>query len=87
MKVQWMVGNGESYFDVVRKNNLKGIVLKKADSKYKIGSRSHDWLKVINYQYVDTYITGLSKNLFGLLLAVEQDGKSKPGGIYGVHET
>jgi len=31
-------------------NTLEGIVQKKADSKYQINKRSHDWLKVINYQ-------------------------------------
>jgi len=76
-----MYGDGKAYFDLVQKNSLEGIVLKKANSKYKAGSRSHDWLKVINYQYVDAYITGLRKDEFGLLLAIEEDEKLKPGGI------
>jgi DNA ligase 1 len=76
-----MLGNGKTYFDLVQKNSLEGIVLKKANSKYKTGCRSQDWLKVSNYQYTDTYITGLRKEKFGLLLTVEEDGKLKPGGI------
>lgn len=81
VKVQWMYGHGEAYFDLVQKNGLEGIVLKKADSIYKHGNRSHDWLKVINYQYADVYVTGLRKDEFGLLLAIDEDGKLKPGGI------
>ena len=38
-------------------------------------------LGIIFYQYTDTYITGLRKDKFGLLLAVEEHGKLKPGGI------
>jgi DNA ligase 1 len=81
VKVQWLHGHGKAYFDLVQKNSLEGIVLKKANSKYKAGSRSHDWLKVINYMYADAYITGLRKDEFGLLLAIEKGGKLKPGGI------
>ncbi|PLR81834.1 hypothetical protein CVD25_15305 [Bacillus canaveralius] len=80
-KIQWMYGNGQAYFDLVKQIGLEGIVLKRADSKYQIKKRSHDWLKVINYQYADAVITGLRKGEFGLLLAFEEDGKLKPGGI------
>lgn len=81
VKVQWMYGNGEAYFDLVKQQGLEGIVLKRAESKYQVNKRSKDWLKVINYQYVDTIITGLRKDDFGLLLAVEEDGQLKPGGL------
>ncbi|MCQ6281698.1 RNA ligase family protein [Bacillus sp. EB600] len=81
VKVQWMYGNAEAYFDVVKQNGLEGIVLKKASSKYQINKRSKDWLKVINYQYKDVIVTGLRKDKFGLLLSVEENGHLKPGGI------
>jgi DNA ligase 1 len=81
IKVQWMYGNGEAYFDLVKQNGLEGIVLKRAESTYQINKRSHDWLKVINYQYTEAFVTGLRKDEFGLLLAVEENGKLKPGGI------
>lgn len=80
-KVQWMHGNGQAYFDLVKQNGLEGIVLKRADSKYQIKKRSYDWLKVINYQFSDVMIMGLRKDEFGLLLAVEEDGQLKPGGV------
>jgi len=81
VKIQWMYGNGEAYFDLVKQHGLEGIVLKRAASKYQVNKRSNDWLKVINYQYTDAVITGLRKDDFGLLLAVEEDGQLKPGGI------
>lgn len=76
--VKWMRGNATAYFDLVKENHLEGIVLKKSDSVYDIGKRSYNWLKVINYQYEDVYITGIRKDEFGLLLSF-LDGK--PAGL------
>lgn len=73
--VKWLYGNGEAYFELVKQQDLEGIVLKKANAKYQIRKRSYDWLKVINYKYVDAYITGLRKDEFGLLLGID-NGKS-----------
>jgi len=67
-KVRWIEGNAEQYFGLIKQHELEGIVQKKADSKYQINKRSHDWLKVINYQYENVYISGLRKDEFGLLL-------------------
>lgn len=82
-KVQWMYGRGNDYFNLVKEQGLEGIVLKKADSKYQINKRSHDWLKVINYQYDDAVITGIRKEEFGLLLGLEEEGKIRPAGVMG----
>ncbi|PLR99552.1 ATP-dependent DNA ligase [Bacillus sp. T33-2] len=70
-KVKWTEGNGVAYFDLIKQHDLEGVVLKKADSKYQINKRSQDWLKVINYQYENVYISGLRKDEFGLLLNFE----------------
>lgn len=80
-KVQWMLGNGSAYFNLVKQHNLEGIVLKRTASKYQINKRSQDWLKVINYKYADVFITGLRKNEFGLLLGIEESSRIKPVGI------
>ncbi|WHY65363.1 RNA ligase family protein [Neobacillus sp. SuZ13] len=80
-KVQWMYGNGEAYFNLVKEHGLEGIVLKRADSPYQVNKRSKDWLKVINYQYVDAYIIGARKDEFGLLLGLEEGKKIRPAGI------
>lgn len=76
--VQWLSGNAIAYFDLIKQNELEGIVQKKADSPYEINKRSYSWLKVINYQYDDVYITGLRKDEFGVLLSF-LDGK--PAGL------
>ncbi|MCS0789532.1 hypothetical protein NX021_15370 [Cytobacillus firmus] len=80
-KVQWMLGNGEAYYDLVKQHDLEGVVLKRAASKYQVNKRSQDWLKVINYQYADVFITGLRKEEFGLLLGIEESSRIKPAGI------
>ncbi|MFI8493314.1 hypothetical protein ACIGC1_10445 [Peribacillus butanolivorans] len=80
-KVRWMYGNSPAYFDLVKQQGLEGIVQKKANSQYQINKRSHDWLKVINYQYTDAVITGLRKDEFGLLLGIEENNRIKPAGI------
>lgn len=71
---KYMVGHANAYFDLVKQQDLEGIVMKKADTTYQINKRSNDWLKVINYQYDTIQITGLRKGEFGLLLSF-MDGK------------
>ena len=75
-KVPSINGNGKALFDLVVQQSLEGIVMKKKDSRYAIGKRSHDWLKVINYQSVE--IAGFRKSEFGWLLRFP-DGK--PAGV------
>ncbi|CDQ41746.1 ATP-dependent DNA ligase [Virgibacillus salexigens] len=67
--VRWIYGNETAYFDLIKQNKLEGIVMKKAYSRYEVGKRSDSWLKVINYQYEDVFITGFRKGEFGLLLS------------------
>ncbi|WP_434169131.1 RNA ligase family protein [Peribacillus frigoritolerans] len=80
-KVRWMYGNSPAYFELVKQQGLEGIVQKKGSSQYQINKRSQDWLKVINYQYIDAFITGLRKDEFGLLLGIEKNDRIKPAGI------
>jgi DNA ligase-1 len=76
--VRHFEGQGEALFNLIKEQALEGVVLKKADSIYKPGTRSPNWLKVINYQYEDIFITGLRKKEFGLLLSFK-DGS--PAGM------
>ncbi|HBV89243.1 MAG TPA: ATP-dependent DNA ligase [Desulfosporosinus sp.] len=62
-------GNGKPLYDLVKSQDLEGIVLKKKDSKYEIGKRSKNWLKVINYKYMTVLIAGFRKSEFGWILA------------------
>jgi DNA ligase 1 len=75
-KTQFIEGLGEAYFDAIKEQALEGIVLKRKDSRYEVGKRSHSWLKVINYQYIDVFVTGYRKQPkdFGLVLT-DVDGK------------
>ncbi|AND39636.1 RNA ligase family protein [Cytobacillus oceanisediminis] len=72
-KVQFVEGHGAAYYNAVQAQGLEGIVLKRKDSRYQVGKRSDAWLKVINYQYADVYVTGYRTKEFGWLLA--DDGK------------
>lgn len=79
--VQWVQGNGEAYFNLTRQHGLEGIVMKRSASKYAVNSRSHDWLKVINYSETECYVLGKRKKEFGLLLGLEEEGKIRPAGV------
>lgn len=63
---------------MIKEQGLEGVVLKKADSTYRPGTRSNNWLKVVNYQYQQILIAGLRKKKFGVLLSFE-DGS--PAGL------
>lgn len=76
--VQHVQGAGIEYYNAVKERGLEGIVLKKANSIYRPDSRPNFWLKVINYQYKEIFISGLRKNKFGILLSFE-DGR--PAGV------
>lgn len=73
-KVMSIDGSGIPLFELIKEQNLEGIVLKKKDSSYEIGKRSYSWLKVINYQYINVIVNGYRKGDFGWLLSYE-DGR------------
>lgn len=80
-KVQWIEGSAPAYFELTKQHGLEGIVQKRINSDYQISKRSKDWLKVINYQYTNAFITGLRKGEFGMLLGIEDKGIIKPAGV------
>lgn len=71
---------GETLFAEMQRMKMEGMVAKRMDSIYE-SRRSSSWLKVINWSYVDVYITGYRKQEFGWLVAVEDVGKLRPAGI------
>ena len=73
--VKYLEGQGIPFFDVVKKQGLEGIVLKKKDSCYELGKRTEAWIKIKHYQYGDVYISGCRKKEFGWLISRE-DGRS-----------
>ena len=72
---------GKMLFREMQKMNLEGMIAKRKNSKYQIGKRSPDWLKLKNVQSQEAIIVGFtdpkgSRTYFGsLLLAVKKKGK------------
>jgi bifunctional non-homologous end joining protein LigD len=72
---------GIAFFKIARKQGLEGIVAKNADSEYKSGIRSRDWLKIKIHQQQEAVIAGFteprgSRKKFGaLVLGVYKRGK------------
>ncbi|SFV03776.1 DNA ligase-1 [Alicyclobacillus macrosporangiidus] len=60
--------DGSALFHAVAKMGLEGIVSKRLGSRYVVGVRSMDWLKVKHYQYRVVDIIGIRKGEFGWLL-------------------
>jgi len=57
--------NGEQLFEATKRMDLEGIVSKHKDSTYQLDTRSHQWLKIKNYQYEVVEIGGMRKADFG----------------------
>ncbi len=72
---------GKMLFREMQKMNLEGMIAKRKDSKYLVGKRSSDWLKIKNIQTQEAIIVGFtepkgSRSSFGsLLLGVKKKGK------------
>lgn len=70
----WIKEKGEEFFEKVKKKGLEGIMAKKLDSKYEIGKRSKNWLKIKVFKTLDCLICGYTKGegqreeYFGALL-------------------
>ncbi|MBA3829045.1 MAG: DNA ligase D [Taibaiella sp.] len=70
---------GKDFFDAVTKQNLEGMIAKRANSTYQEGSRSADWLKIKHVQTEEAIIAGYTaprggrKNFGALVLATHND--------------
>lgn len=72
---------GEALFTQMEAQELEGMVGKKQNSIYE-SRRSVSWQKVINWTYVDVFITGYRKEEFGWLTSVvTESGRLRPTGI------
>ena len=70
---------GESFFENVLKHNYEGMMAKAANSPYRSGKRSHEWLKIKITQQEDAIIVGITepkgaRNYFGALLLAQYEG-------------
>jgi len=75
------VGNGLKAFADAEKNGREGIIAKKSDSKYHIGKRSKDWLKIKIEKQQEMVIGGFTEpsgsriGLGALLCGYYENGK------------
>jgi DNA ligase 1 len=77
-------------FELCKQQKLKGIVIKKRNSRYYVGKRPKDiWQRVVVYQREVCVVMGYSKKELAWLLGVEREGSLVPVGMvkYGLtHE-
>ena len=70
----WIKEKGKKFFEKVKKKKLEGVMAKRLDSKYEIGKRSKNWLKIKVFKTLDCLICGYTKGegwrekYFGALL-------------------
>lgn len=80
---------GKMLFAEMEKMNLEGMIAKRKKSKYLLGKRSSEWLKIKNVSSQEAIIVGFTdpkglRNYFGsLLLAVNKNGKLTSVGNVG----
>lgn len=56
------------YFELIKKQDLEGIVMKEKNSFYE-SRRSSKWLKVLNLKKEDLFLSGIRKEKFGAYLS------------------
>ena len=84
-----VIEKGIAFFNAAVKNNLEGIMAKKADSEYYAGKRTTDWLKIKNHKSADVVICGYTaptggRKYFGsLVLGIMKENKLVHAGHAG----
>ncbi|WP_028547999.1 ATP-dependent DNA ligase [Paenibacillus sp. UNC451MF] len=71
---------GEELFQSIIASSMQGMIAKHKGSHY-VSRFSHDWIQIMNYQYVDVIISGYRKEALGWLACVEKDGTKRHVGI------
>jgi len=80
-RIRFVEGNATGLFQVAGNAGMEGIVIKRKDAPYQPGIRSWSWQKVIHWKEAEVVITGYRKDEPGWLIAVEENGQLRPGGI------
>jgi bifunctional non-homologous end joining protein LigD len=75
-----VVGSGKAFYKEIEKKQMEGMIAKRADSKYLIGKRNSDWLKIKNVLSEEAVIVGYtepkgSRVGFGSLLLAQYVNK------------
>jgi DNA ligase-1 len=80
-KIPYVECEGSTLFEQICALKMEGMVAKQRDSTY-VSGRSDAWLKIINWMYVDVFISAYRKNALGWLASVmESDGTMRPVGV------
>jgi len=61
MLSSYVIGRGKELFEKVKERSLEGIVAKRLNSKYEVGKRSKNWLKIKFLKTLDCVIVGYTK--------------------------
>lgn len=75
--------NGKSYFRKALQLGFEGVMAKKIDSSYQIGTRSLDWLKIKRIKTLDCIVagyttgTGARSSTFGALVLAAYDKRNR----------
>src|SRR6476620_1636443 len=79
VRVSETFDDGDALFEAAKQQNLEGIMAKRADSRYAVGRRTRDWLKVKTHGRQEFIIAGYTKGqgrragtLGSLVLAVRR---------------
>lgn len=56
-----IIGSGKDFFAAAQKNDLEGIMAKKANSEYHKGARTGEWLKIKHHKTKDVIVTGFTE--------------------------
>ncbi|MCE9538005.1 MAG: DNA ligase D, partial [Bacteroidetes bacterium] len=76
-----IIEKGNEFFKIAEKNDLEGILAKKANSFYSPGIRTNEWLKIKHHKTVEAIIAGFTKptgsriNFGALILGVWNKNK------------
>jgi len=54
--IEYVIKNGKKLFNLAKSMNLEGIVGKKINSKYYVGKRTDEWIKIKNIQDDDFFV-------------------------------
>lgn len=79
IKVSYVLKEGKELFNKVKKVDFEGIVAKKIDSVYEVGTRSENWIKIKNLKketfYIGGYIDKPENAVVSLLLGEYKNNK------------
>ncbi len=72
--------DGKAYYGAVLERGLEGVIAKRKESRYAIGRRTRDWLKIKKRESIDAIVCGLTQgegvreDTFGSLILGLYDG-------------